>query len=33
MVQTSYGMGLYLAIAVSAAMLYIVYRDYSASTE
>lgn len=33
MVQTSYGMGLYLAIAASAAMLYIAYQNYSASAE
>ena len=30
MVQTSFGIGLYLAIAASAAMLYIAYQDYSA---
>lgn len=29
MVQTSYGLGLYLAIAASAAMLYVAYQDYS----
>ena len=33
MVQTSFGMGLYLAIAASIAMLYVAYQEYSALTE
>ena len=32
-IQTSYGMGLYLAIAASAAMVYIAYQDYSGNIE
>jgi hypothetical protein len=33
MVQTSYGMGLYLAIAASAAMVYVAYQEYSTVAE